>query len=238
MKIIAIGDTHGRYDWSKIVDRENDADKIVFIGDYVDTHENIPPEIQLSNLRAILGFKRANPEQVVLLIGNHDFHYLRAVNEHYSGYQIGYCHDFQNEFEIALMEGLMQMAFRHEKFLFTHAGVTHTWADKFSISKETPDETINMLFKQQVTPFKFRIGKNGSMSGNDVTQGPIWVRPQSLALDKIDNFIQVVGHTNQDSLLVTGPVANHGIIFIDTIGTSGEYLRITDGNMEAIKVHK
>ena len=33
MKIVALGDTHGRYNWKDIVAKESDADKIVFIGD-------------------------------------------------------------------------------------------------------------------------------------------------------------------------------------------------------------
>jgi len=44
MRIIALGDTHGRTDWKQITARER-FDKVVFIGDYFDTHEDdISPE--------------------------------------------------------------------------------------------------------------------------------------------------------------------------------------------------
>jgi len=36
MKTIALGDTHGRYNWKDIVAKESDADKIVFIGEVFD----------------------------------------------------------------------------------------------------------------------------------------------------------------------------------------------------------
>lgn len=42
MKIVAIGDIHGRDIWEDIVKKEHDADKIVFVGDYFDTRDNMP----------------------------------------------------------------------------------------------------------------------------------------------------------------------------------------------------
>jgi predicted phosphodiesterase len=39
MKLIALGDTHGRSKWKEIVEKENDADKIIFIGDYFDAKD-------------------------------------------------------------------------------------------------------------------------------------------------------------------------------------------------------
>lgn len=65
-----------------------------------------------------------------------------------------------------------------------------------------------------------------TIMGDDVTQTPIWVRPYSLQIDKLDDFRQVVGHTTQDKL----QIGKH-ITYIDTLGTSGEYLIIEDGVM-------
>ena len=39
MKTITIGDTHGRSKWKNIVEKEKDADKIIFIGDYFDAKD-------------------------------------------------------------------------------------------------------------------------------------------------------------------------------------------------------
>ena len=37
MKTVIIGDIHGRISWEKIVEKENDADRFIFVGDYFDT---------------------------------------------------------------------------------------------------------------------------------------------------------------------------------------------------------
>ena len=50
MKIIAIGDLHGRTLWKYIVSKV-DFDVVVFIGDYFDTHENISPVQQIKNFK-------------------------------------------------------------------------------------------------------------------------------------------------------------------------------------------
>ena len=71
MKITAIGDIHGRNIWKDIVEKESDSDKIVFVGDYVDTYDNISPGQQVKNFEEILEFKKTNPNKVTLLLGNH-----------------------------------------------------------------------------------------------------------------------------------------------------------------------
>lgn len=71
MKIIALGDIHGRDIWKDIVKKESDADKIVFVGDYVDTHDNISPYKQVDNFKEIVEYKKENKDKVILLIGNH-----------------------------------------------------------------------------------------------------------------------------------------------------------------------
>ena len=75
MKILVLGDIHGRLYWSDIISKEN-PDKVIFLGDYVSTHEGIPAEQQMSNLEDILNYKDENPDRVVLLRGNHDTQHL------------------------------------------------------------------------------------------------------------------------------------------------------------------
>ena len=53
MKILVLGDIHGRTIWKDIIEKEN-PDKIIFLGDYVSTHDNISADQQLSNLNNIL----------------------------------------------------------------------------------------------------------------------------------------------------------------------------------------
>ena len=222
MKIIALGDTHGRSLWKEIVSKNEDAGKIIFIGDYFDTHDRgYSANRQIENFKDIVNFKRANPEKVVLLLGNHDFHYLNEIAETYSGYQWHYRQDINDVLQPAVNEGLIQMSFVYGDYIFTHAGVTKTWVQNNNIDVDNLQESINNLFKTNISKFKFTMGSNFNNYGDDVTQPPIWVRPKSLASDMLEGKICVVGHTTQNKLTRDG-----NIILIDTIGTSGEFLTL------------
>ena len=70
MRILVLGDTHGRLIWNDIIKNES-PDLVVFLGDYVSTHEFISSGQQLSNLEDILNYKENNSEKVILLRGNH-----------------------------------------------------------------------------------------------------------------------------------------------------------------------
>ena len=56
-KTIYIGDIHGRDVWNEIVAKHDDADNIVFIGDYFDSFD-IPSVVQLDNVKKIVEFKK------------------------------------------------------------------------------------------------------------------------------------------------------------------------------------
>lgn len=60
--------------------------------------------------------------------------------------------------------------------------------------------------------------------GDEPTQGPLWVRPNSLLLDKIDG-IHIVGHTQQEEIR-----RYQDIVIIDAMGV-GEYLAIIDDEL-------
>lgn len=69
-RYLVIGDIHGRTIWKGIIEKEN-PDKVIFLGDYVSTHDNISSTQQINNLEEILAYKEDNPDKVILLRGNH-----------------------------------------------------------------------------------------------------------------------------------------------------------------------
>ena len=85
-KITIIGDIHGRTIWEKIVEKENDSDLFIFLGDYFDSYDNLTPGTEINNFKKILKFKNENPHKVILLLGNHDLHYI--IDERWSRYSI------------------------------------------------------------------------------------------------------------------------------------------------------
>ena len=70
MRTLVLGDIHGKTIWKDIIKKEN-PDKVIFLGDYVTTHEGISSEAQIANLEEILDYKEANSSKVILLRGNH-----------------------------------------------------------------------------------------------------------------------------------------------------------------------
>lgn len=227
MTLIALGDTHGRTNWKQIV-ATTEFDTIVFIGDYFDTHDNISPQQQIANFEAIIAYKRANKDKVILLFGNHDYHYIRPIEEAYSGFQDKYAPAIRQLLREAIREELVQMCYRHNTYLFSHAGVTQTWLKAVGYTGEEPlDSFINALFRTRPEAFKFIYGPNYSPYGDDICQTPIWVRPNSLKQDAVAGYKQVVGHTTQQSLIIKPLVT-----LIDTLGTSGQFLAIANGVMK------
>lgn len=226
-KIIAIGDIHGNPAWKQVIRQEEGKEIVVFMGDYFDSHEDISAVQQIHNFKEILAYKREKGSKVKLLIGNHDYHYLRGSELPYSGYQPLHRYDIKEVLESALAEGLMQMCYSEGKYMFSHAGVSSVWLK--SVFNNTPlsptiAERINDLFEQNRSAFEFTRGRYWSQTGDDTTQTPIWIRPKSLQQCFVPGYVHVVGHSSQKKMII-----GTDIILIDTMNTSEEYLIITDG---------
>jgi predicted phosphodiesterase len=217
-KIIVLGDTHGRDKWEQIV--KQPSDKVIFLGDYFDSFD-IPFDIQMANFKKIIDYKQKNPKKVVLLLGNHDYHYLSYVHESYSGFQAGKKPFISIVVENAIEDGLIQVCYIYKDWAFTHAGITNTWFKNNCDEKEKIDDAINNTFLNHPSAFKFTEGINHSNYGDDITQSPLWVRPKSLGEDKLPGVKQVVGHTHQKHIL-----DYDDMIFVDTLEFENEYLII------------
>lgn len=225
MRIIAIGDIHGKTNWKAIVEKET-FDMVVFIGDYFDDYKKTSGARQIHNFKDIIAFKEANINSVMLLIGNHDYHYMKRVNAQYSGYQPWYRTDIQEVLESALDKELLQMCYVYEHFLFTHAGVAAPWLNSFNhqeVHSLNIASIINTAFKEHPEYFRFTSGRTFSQTGDDICQTPIWIRPGSLRQAGINGFVQVVGHTEKKHVIIEDK-----IILIDALA-AGEYLIINNG---------
>jgi hypothetical protein len=208
MKVVFIGDIHGRGQWKSILQKEKDADIVVFFGDYFDSKEGIGGEEQLQNFQEIVEAKMSLEKlrkKVVLLFGNHDYHYMPwHTREPYSGFT----EEFQEPFQKALLENLshLQMAFSFEHVLCSHAGISSIWMDrnigredKGAWSRHNPPgivDAVNQLFLSE--PKKFD-SQGFESSGDEPQQTPIWIRPKSLRESNFgaleETVVQVVGHT-------------------------------------------
>ncbi len=224
-KTIILGDTHGRTLWKSILEKEKDYDKAIFIGDYLDTHENITGLEQLNNFEAICKFKRESDKEVIMLIGNHDFHYWPSMEDRYSGYQP----DMKVAFEGALYfnRELLQMCHVDQYGnIYSHAGFTETFVGQRIGSFS--ERAVNAIWKHKPNTFHFYY-QDWSGCGDDPHQSCIWVRPQSLYRDMIDG-IQVVGHTSVKNIKPPESGKN-GFWLVDCLA-NGQYLINIDGKFE------
>ena len=132
-QILIIPDVHGRPFWRYAEEHVGEYDKVIFLGDYVDPYaeEGIDPQTALYGLIDILDFYAAHPDKVVLLLGNHDMHYL---SPHYL--DLCACDRYDKEHAHMLHTLFTQgepFQLAHEetvgkrRYLFTHAGVTTPW---------------------------------------------------------------------------------------------------------------
>ena len=226
MKLVAIGDIHGRDIWKQIVETEQ-PNTVVFVGDYFDSFD-IPGKVQIDNFKNIIQWKHDNPQcKVVLLIGNHDFHYMpEAYNDRYSG--------FQRDLYIEISQTLetnkhhLRMAYGVDDLVFSHAGITPEFLFKNGWGEQGIVEFINDLWHYR--PHKFKFADNGGHSdpyGDDEFQGPLWIRPKSLmkACQEVKKtMIQVVGHTAVKEIDAKGKTTGGRYYFIDCLDYTPEYL--------------
>ena len=241
-KTIFLGDTHGRSTWKDIIRNEN-PDRVVFIGDYFDSHDKeLTAAVQMFNMKEIIEFKKTSGIEVILLIGNHDYHYFSEIGYNgTSGYQhgaaiaIGQLLDENKEhFQMAYLDDKA-----HYNILCTHAGVGYDWLVEQRKYKEgNIADFINDVWKYQPHHFTF-YGRDPY--GDSKTQTPIWIRPHSLMSGNKDTFlrdqyIQIVGHT-QVNTIDMGKATGGKYYFIDALGTCQEYLIYEDGvfNKSTIK---
>lgn len=228
MKIIAVGDVHGRGFWKEVAAKEHDFDKFVFVGDYFD---NFPPMTQkriFDNFKDIVAFKEAYPDRVKLLLGNHDFQYMLVGSDsRCSGYSETGAMNITPFIEFK--KHLFSPAYENGNLLFTHAGVTKTWLDDIGFNENTADKGVAHFINYRFTksPKKFLFNKlDTSGCGEHPAQGCMWVRPRSLFEDMYapEGLIQVVGHTGVSQIQnIEGK-----LVLIDA-AKSREYLKVEDG---------
>lgn len=241
MKIVAIGDIHGKSTWKYIIQNEPDFDVLIFIGDYWDSFD-ISFEHQMHNFNEIIEFKEAleiaEPnKKVIMLIGNHDWHYLPYIDDtRMSGYQLRYAFKIKQ-----LMEKNhhhFTMAYEQDGYLFSHAGIS----EKF-LYATYPDWTIDTLVQDVNDLFKYKpiafqlIGPDPY--GKNPHDTPIWIRPKSLMNANADSsiskkYIQVFGHT-ASSFIKKFHRRDFIGYSIDVLGYNNiEYLKIENGELSIV----
>lgn len=227
MKTVFIGDIHGRSDWKLIVHLEQ-PDCVVFIGDYFDSFDISGAE-QIHNFKEIIEYKKSSKSEVIMLIGNHDYHYFPWIGrQKTTGYQSGIAMQIGQLLEEN--QHHLQMCYEMNNILCSHAGIGHDWlVYQNGYSSGSIAEFVNDLWKYKPKVFAFY---GVDSYGDNTTQTPIWIRPRSLMSGNKDTFlkkdyIQIVGHTGVNQIDIKGKATGGRYYFIDALD-AGEYLVLTD----------
>lgn len=135
MKLTIIPDVHGRPFWRDAVKDVEDT-PVIFLGDYLDPYpqDMVTWEDALQGLHDIIELKKRNPEQVTLLLGNHDVHYFESYPFFSRGGRMN--HEHFEEIRDIFMENLALFDLAKciscdngLPYLFTHAGVRTRWIE-------------------------------------------------------------------------------------------------------------
>lgn len=202
--IYIVPDIHGR-DFYKPILQEKD-NKVVFLGDYVDPYvlyENFTYDDVITVLKDVIEYKQNNPDNVTLLLGNHEFNYIWGRN-YASRYNKKYQEAFGNLIipNINLFEPYKIM----DDVLFTHAGISYGWAG----DKEDPIKTIdtdwdNFLGSNLGASFLSIFDCSEIRGGWDRYGGIFWSDLREFKKKNPVDYIQIFGHTQ---LGETGCIAN------------------------------
>lgn len=221
MKIKVFGDLHGRVDWQKEVKDINNFDKIIFLGDYVDSFDISDKQI-VGNLKDLIEFKKDNKNKVELILCNHDNMYLFLHEKKWqcSGYRESYAFIINkllidNKF-------LFSPAYQIDNWLFTHAGLNKMFLKK--LQKKIPKKILPIQ-QNNYAQYLNTIFQSAPYYLNDVSlyrggmekySGIFWQDINEYSKEShIDGLNQVVGHQPVKKITEI-KYGKDSIIWIDT----------------------
>lgn len=204
MKRIIIGDPHGRWGYIKQIYDKEEPNEVVILGDYFDSF-NIDAYTQRECYDNIINLRKEHLKKkigrFIMLIGNHDMHYIDENFGHCSGWnpltcsQASYplCRDFDKE--------ILKMVFIDEinKTIYSHAGLSMNWFNQWIKSGSLGD--INTI---ETKAFQFTYKDGGDYYGSSFWNSPLWIRPEGLKKCPYKDkqsiiWTQVFGHTEPNT---------------------------------------
>lgn len=241
MRLAVIGDLHTKLGvFHQAKELVKDYDKLIFLGDYVDDWL-AKPEDSKQILKELIALKKKYPKKITLLLGNHELSEWLGGRFKCSGYS-----EQTHRLVKPLLdkhEDLFQLAEAVDGYLFTHAGLTKSWARDISMldsevraltNEESWVNYLNKTFRirnaSEISEKVFSsLSFAGSTRGGSGSPSPIWADKEDFERGDLCPLNQVVGHTP-----VCHVYAAKKIYFCDTFSESylyGMTLPIGDGSI-------
>lgn len=202
--LLIIPDVHGREFWKDAVEEYPNL-PVIFLGDYMDpySYEGINNEMALENFQQILEYKRANAERVIMLLGNHDMHYLSkpfarlAMGTRFSQRMLPILskmfEDNKQFFHLACTVG-----YKDKMVLFTHAGVSASWFEfnQEVLNSDIPGCLNNLMETDEGIEALANIG--GCRGGYHDSGSILWADVSEVRRKvALPQYYQIFGHTQQ-----------------------------------------
>ena len=241
IRYLIIPDIHGRSFWKNPVEEtllHGDGSRIVFLGDYLDPY---PQEWDsavdcrmeaLSGFKQILDLKKQNPENICLLLGNHDCGY--ALGDDICSCRMDYSRRreiedlfLENRKEFLLAEQC-DIAGRH--FIFSHAGILKGWAElvwRGAVSSpgfDVVDRLNNAWLTEDYSILDLLVAYDSYRGYPGYKYGsPIWsdIRSWTKVTPEETYGYNIVGHTQREYPLLLDTIADldcRQCFFLDNAG--------------------
>ncbi len=235
MQVLTIPDLHGRDSWKNALEQFPHADKIVFLGDYVDSYD-LGNHIIYDNLYEIIQFKKGETERVELLLGNHDIQYMFFPKYRCSGFRPSMQYDLFGLFNEN--KRFFNVAFQVNNNLWTHAGVSENWLEEnfhvivqYGLTDNNYAEVFNVMLNSKDNDVLHQV--SNLRGGYDDYGGITWADKQETMAAPLKNMNQYVGHTP-----LPKPFRYHmkgydaSITYLDCLQTVEEFRVIATGQDE------
>lgn len=218
-RILIIPDIHGRTFWKETIDLWDEVEKVVFLGDYLDPYdwERIKWEDAWSNFMEIVEARKARPGKVVLLMGNHDYHY--AFSEILGMKGSRYNWDAAPKVTKFFLNnlGLFDFAWSYKNndgliYLFTHAGIVPGWLkdnDLKAPASERVASWLNNFVANPITHLPMMWDVSRERGGYARHGSPIWADHEEHYWNdwRKGKIYQVFGHSQDCSHWMAGDTA-------------------------------
>ena len=206
--IIIIPDIHGRTFWKHAV-RQHRNHPIVFLGDYVDPYrdEGITDDDALANFKEIIAYAKGH-NNVTLLLGNHDIHYLLPGIE-FGRYSRRFCREIHQLIEDnnELFSIAQYTRSNNTDILISHAGILPSWQERKGLRNMGAKEICNHLnahLKDEGYLYNLADDVSAYRGGFSSSPSPIWADVRDhLKKTSPSEYFQIFGHTQLTEHIIT-----------------------------------
>lgn len=250
-KTLYVGDLHGdlqAFDAACSLFQEEKYDKIVFMGDYVDSLTKNDLDI-LYLMDELIEFKKENYEKTTLLLGNHEMHYYFTDNWwKCPGFRTTISFRLRDLFEKHRV--MFKVAEANGSFLATHAGINERWWIRYSdrlmyladtLGVTDPMKEIDIILNALLLmKDSWILGTRSPFRGASPQSypGPFWMdRSEVKKLVPIPRYTQIVGHSpvkeiTKDVIHMsnssTGIIKAFNFIYVDCLGEKQEFFTLNN----------